>query len=160
MSLIKSILQSLLMQRHVFADLWVKYRFSRKNVRMKGAIIHRHQYSNLCFSENLWIKNAFLDTWDKITVEQGVTFGHKVKILTGSHVISNGKDRGKFVSKPVTIKAGAWIASYAILLPGTIIGENSVIAAGSVVRGTIPPNVLYAGNPAIFVKELPHPQKG
>ena len=39
-------------------------------------------------------------------------------------------------------------------LKGTQIGENSIIGAGSVVHGDIPPNSVYAGNPAKEVKKL------
>ena len=41
-----------------------------------------------------------------------------------------------------------------IILKGTQIGENSIIGAGSVVHGDIPPNSVYAGNPAKEVKKL------
>jgi acetyltransferase-like isoleucine patch superfamily enzyme len=33
-----------------------------------------------------------------------------------------------------------------------IIGENSVVAAGSVVTKSVPPNTIVAGNPAAIVK--------
>lgn len=36
----------------------------------------------------------------------------------------------------------------ATILPGTIIGENTIIDAGSVVSGAIEPDSIYAGNPA------------
>ena len=38
---------------------------------------------------------------------------------------------------PSTKGAGSWIGHGAIVLPGTTIGRNVVVAAGSVVRGTI-----------------------
>jgi len=39
-------------------------------------------------------------------------------------------------------------------MPGSIIGEGSVIAAGSVVRGIYKKNTLISGNPAIAVKTI------
>jgi len=39
----------------------------------------------------------------------------------------------------------------AIILPNVIIGPNSVIGAGSVITKNIPPNTIYAGNPAKFI---------
>jgi acetyltransferase-like isoleucine patch superfamily enzyme len=42
----------------------------------------------------------------------------------------------------------------AVILKGVTIGENSVVAAGSVVSKSVPANVVVAGNPAVIVKEL------
>ena len=56
--------------------------------------------------------------------------------------------------KPVKIHKNVWIGERSIILKGTQIGENSIIGAGSVVHGDIPPNSVYAGNPAKEVKKL------
>jgi acetyltransferase-like isoleucine patch superfamily enzyme len=42
----------------------------------------------------------------------------------------------------------------ATILKGVTIGENSVVAAGSVVTKSVPANVVVAGNPAIIVKQF------
>ncbi|MDE7447934.1 MAG: sugar O-acetyltransferase, partial [Helicobacter sp.] len=46
------------------------------------------------------------------------------------------------------------------ICPGVTIGENSVIAAGSVVTKDVPPNVIVAGNPARVIKQLDYERKG
>ena len=48
----------------------------------------------------------------------------------------------------INIRDNCVIGERAILLPGVTIGPNSVVAAGSVVARSIPPDVLAAGNPA------------
>ena len=65
-------------------------------------------------------------------------------------------DRTDYVAnpKPVKIHKNVWIGERSIILKGTQIGENSIIGAGSVVNGNIPPNSVYAGNPAKEVKKL------
>jgi maltose O-acetyltransferase len=47
-----------------------------------------------------------------------------------------------------------WIGSQVIILKGVTIGDNSIIAAGSLVARDIPASVLAGGNPARVIKEL------
>jgi acetyltransferase-like isoleucine patch superfamily enzyme len=55
---------------------------------------------------------------------------------------------------PVIISDNVWIGMNATILKGVTIGENSVVAAGSVVTKSIPANVIVAGNPAVVIKKL------
>ena len=59
---------------------------------------------------------------------------------------------------PVIIRDNVWIGMNAVILKGVTIGENSVVAAGSVVSKSVAPNVVVAGNPAVVVKEFAAPQ--
>ena len=56
--------------------------------------------------------------------------------------------------RPVVIGDNVWLGSSSIILPGVTIGDNSVVAAGSVVRDSVPPNTVVSGNPAQVVKTL------
>ena len=60
----------------------------------------------------------------------------------------------KVESKPVQIGTNVWIGFEAVVLPGVTIGNDSIIGARSVVTENVPPGVVYAGNPARFVKTL------
>ncbi len=55
---------------------------------------------------------------------------------------------------PVRIADNVWIGMNAVILKGVTIGENSVVAAGSVVSKSVPANTVVAGNPAVVVKNL------
>jgi len=57
------------------------------------------------------------------------------------------------VNRPVSIGSGSWLGAGAIVLPGASIGRNVVVAAGSVVRGTVPDHCVVAGVPARVVRE-------
>jgi serine acetyltransferase len=57
------------------------------------------------------------------------------------------------VNSAVSIGAGTWLGAGAIVLPGACIGENVVVAAGSVVRGKVPDRCVVAGIPAKIVRE-------
>ncbi len=53
---------------------------------------------------------------------------------------------------PVSIGAGSWIGAGVVVLPGTTIGRNVTVAAGSVVRGDIPDHSVVAGVPGRVVR--------
>lgn len=54
--------------------------------------------------------------------------------------------------EPVEIGPGCWIGTGAVILPGTRIGRNVVVAAGAVVRGEVPDHSVVAGAPARVVR--------
>ncbi len=133
----------------------LRSQLAKRGVWMRGAVLNGDDYSKLIVGSNVWINDAFLDLHDSITIENNVSFGHQVKILTGSHDFKKlGSERGRVISKPVIIRTGAWIASFSVVLPGSEVGEHSVVAAGSVVRGVVPPYTLVAGNPAAPVRNF------
>jgi acetyltransferase-like isoleucine patch superfamily enzyme len=67
----------------------------------------------------------------------------------------NRQARPRVKTAPVKIGDNVWIGMNAVILKGVSIGENSVVAAGSVVTKSVPPNSVVAGNPANIVKEFP-----
>jgi acetyltransferase-like isoleucine patch superfamily enzyme len=58
------------------------------------------------------------------------------------------------VAKPIVVERNVWIATGATIIGGVTIGENSVVAAGSVVTRDVPPNTLVAGNPARIIRPI------
>jgi acetyltransferase-like isoleucine patch superfamily enzyme len=56
-------------------------------------------------------------------------------------------------TRPVTIMDGAFIGGHTTILKGVTIGRNSIVGAGSVVFQSIPDEQVWAGNPAVFVRE-------
>jgi serine acetyltransferase len=97
-----------------------------------------------------------------IVAHQSVVIGDDV--WTGPYVYITDQNHGyedpgmpigqQFpVNRPVRIGNGSWLGAGAIILPGANIGQNVVIAAGSVVRGEIPDRCVVAGVPAKIVRE-------
>lgn len=54
----------------------------------------------------------------------------------------------------VVVGRNVWVGASCVLLPGCRIGDNSVIAAGSVVRNEVPPGELWGGVPARRLRVL------
>lgn len=104
--------------------------------------------------KNVFINHdcTFLDMGG-ITIEDDVLIGPKVCITTEGHPL-NPQERKKLLVKPVVIKRNVWIGAGATILPGVTIGENSVVAAGSVVNKDVAANTVVAGVPAKVVKTL------
>jgi acetyltransferase-like isoleucine patch superfamily enzyme len=95
---------------------------------------------------------TFLDLGG-ITIEDGVLIAPKVSLLSEGHPLSPDK-RHSLVPKPIHIKKNAWIGANATILYGVTIGDNSVVAAGSVVSKDVPDNVVVGGTPAKIIKKI------
>ena len=90
----------------------------------------------------------------KITIGDGCMFANSAYISDADwHGIY---DRAEPVgnTKPVVLEDNVWIGDSAIICKGVTIGENSIIGAGAVVTKNVPPNSIFAGNPAKLVKNL------
>jgi acetyltransferase-like isoleucine patch superfamily enzyme len=98
---------------------------------------------------------ACITAHDSIVIGDDVWFGKDVFVSDASHGYQDpetpiGRQFGSHL--PVSIGSGSWIGHGAILLPGTTIGRNVVVAAGSVVRGDVPDLSVVAGVPARVVR--------
>lgn len=70
------------------------------------------------------------------------------------HEWSESEEICRTYALPVKIEDGVWIGGGSIILPGVIIGQNSVIGAGSVVTHSIPANCVAVGNPCRVIKQI------
>ncbi len=95
---------------------------------------------------------TFLDLGG-ITIDDGVLIAPKVSLLSEGHPLSS-QERHSLVPRPIHIKKNAWIGANATILYGVTIGENSVVAAGSVVSKDVPDNVVVGGTPAKIIKKI------
>ena len=89
----------------------------------------------------------------KITIGKKVMFGPGVTIATVGHPI-NPNSREYMYTDAVIIEDNCWIGEGVVICPGVIIGENTVIRAGSVVTKSIPANCVAVGNPCRVLREI------
>ncbi|MCA1991238.1 MAG: acyltransferase, partial [Coleofasciculus sp. S288] len=61
---------------------------------------------------------------------------------------------GPKVAAPIVLERNVWIGARATVMKGVRIGENSVVGLGSIVRKSVPPNVVVIGNPQQIVKHF------
>jgi acetyltransferase-like isoleucine patch superfamily enzyme len=88
-----------------------------------------------------------------ITIEDNVLIAPKVGLLSEGHAVSP-ESRHSLVPGHIHIKRNAWIGAGATILPGVIIGENSVVAAGAVVSKDVPAHTVVGGIPAKTIKTI------
>lgn len=90
----------------------------------------------------------------EVRVGDNCMIGPNVGIYTAGHAIEP-KDRNKSgYGIPITIGNDVWIGGSCVILAGVNIGDNSIVAAGSVVIKDVPPNTVVAGNPAKVIKNI------
>ena len=91
-----------------------------------------------------------------ITLGNNVGTSGNVQFIThdGSvHVLRNLYEECKDIDliKPIKIGDNVFIGVNSVILPGTTIGNNIIIGAGSIVKGYLEDNSVYAGVPAKFI---------
>ncbi|UQD53491.1 acetyltransferase [Bacillus methanolicus] len=111
-------------------------------------------------------QEAVLVIGDNVFINYGVDIGCNLSIFIGNNVkigpLTNIIDSNyhqidmddEMRPKKIKISDKVWIGRQCIILPGVTIGENSVIASGSIVTKDVPPNVLVAGSPAKVIRPL------
>lgn len=88
-----------------------------------------------------------------------ITIGNNVTIAPQAYLLAHDASTKKYLGYTkigrIDIKDNAFIGARALIMPGVTVGENSIVAAGSVVTKDVKPNTVVAGNPAkeIMLKE-------
>jgi carbonic anhydrase/acetyltransferase-like protein (isoleucine patch superfamily) len=101
-------------------------------------------------------RGSHLVAHHSITIGDDVYAGPYVYITDQNHSYDDpGRPIGRQwpANAAVTIGSGSWLGTGVIVLPGTVLGRNVVVAAGSVVRGAVPDCCVIAGVPARVVRE-------
>ncbi|WP_208971552.1 acyltransferase [Kineococcus rubinsiae] len=98
---------------------------------------------------------CYVSVFESLEIGDHCRFGERVSIHDEDHVFEpRGADREAYTTAPVVIGNDVWVGAGAIILRGSRIGEGSVVAAGAVVKGEVPPHSLAAGVPARVVRPL------
>lgn len=93
---------------------------------------------------------------DQISIGDNTSVGDRTIITAHANIPSDTilkKLYPRKISK-TRIGKGVWIMPNVIIIPGVVIGDESVIATGSVVTKDVPPRTLVGGVPAKILKDL------
>lgn len=115
---------------------------------------HINYGKNTKFGKNIFINFdcTFLDLGG-IEIEDHVMLAPGVKLLSEGHPTAPEK-RQNLTAAKIHIKKNAWIGTNAVILAGVTIGENSIVAAGSVVSRDVADNTIVGGIPAKIIKNI------
>lgn len=104
--------------------------------------------------------DTYLSEGCKVTCRELIEIGENCAIAWGVQIIDTDEhsiiwpdQTSQSMTAPIRIENHVWIGCNAIILKGVTIGENSIVAAGSVVTRDVLPNSLVAGNPAKVIRE-------
>lgn len=94
-------------------------------------------------------ESAWIYALDRVVIKDRTCVGQRASLIAGSHDYRSKEFQ--LVTKPITIGSGCWICALAVVLPGVVIGDFSVIGAASVVARSVGDNSVAAGNPCRII---------
>lgn len=100
-------------------------------------------------------QNCFIQVRGKVKIGNDVMFGPGVSIFSEEHGFSDvgvPMVEQPEIRKGVTIESNVWIGTRAVILDGVTIGEGSIVAAGSIVRESVPQYSIVAGIPGKVIR--------
>ncbi|MFC1891803.1 acyltransferase [Thermodesulfobacteriota bacterium] len=146
----------------------------KKNVDIRICETGKLTIGNNCLFDDysmllLTMPNPEVSFGDWVVVNRNTCIAAKNRITIGSYTIiapycyiidhEHGHDKDnlilnqKSVLKEVIIGRDCWLGTGVKVLGGAKIGDGTIIGAGSVVSSDIPPNQVWAGVPARYIKD-------
>lgn len=87
-------------------------------------------------------RNCEIVSRDRIEIGEGCRFGPNVCVYDHNHVYDYNGVKDEYKTAETIIGQYCWIGANSVIVKGSTIGEKSVIAAGTIVHGFIPPHSL------------------
>jgi acetyltransferase-like isoleucine patch superfamily enzyme len=95
----------------------------------------------------------YIDASNGISIGDYTNIGPNVGIISINH---NKIDNNAYeISSPIIIGKFCWIGMNAVILPGVVLGDHTIVGAGSIVTKSFPEGYqVIAGNPAQIINKL------
>lgn len=123
-----------------------------------GVFLRTSKSGSITTGDEVYLNGTAIISEEEVKLGNRIMIGANTVIMdTNSHNVPY-KNRlrrwDKISRKKVVIEDDVWIGANCFILKGVTIGKGSIIGAGSVVNNDVKPFSVYAGNPAVFVKEI------
>jgi putative colanic acid biosynthesis acetyltransferase WcaF len=93
---------------------------------------------------------SILYSLGKIRIGRLVVVSQYAHLCAGTH--DHTDPTFPLLTPPITVDDGAWVAADAFIGPGVTVGARAVVAARATVVKDVPPDEIWGGNPAQFIK--------
>lgn len=122
-----------------------------KGVVIKPCVNIKYPWK-LTIGNNVWIgEQVWIDNLDQVTIGANSCLSQGAFLLCGNHDFKSSSF--DLWVKPIILEEGVWIGAKSIVCPGVIVGSHAVLQVGSVATHNLEANGIYAGNPAVRVKD-------
>jgi len=100
--------------------------------------------------------NIFICCKKGISIGDDCLIGHNVEFMDfdGHPIEPSQRRNGDGLVEPILIGKNVWFGNNVMVLRGTQIGDNSIVAAGAVVKGKFGSNVIIGGVPAKVIRTI------
>lgn len=139
------------MQKFMGYDRWIPWPVSHRNMV--------DNYDNLIFDpddlNNFQNSGCYYQCnyGAKIILGKGTWIAPNVGIITANHDVKNLDEH--MTAKDVILGKDCWIGMNSVILPGVVLGDRTVVGAGSVVTKSFTEgHYVIAGNPARILKQI------
>ena len=99
--------------------------------------------------------NCLITAKEKIVIGDGCEIGPGVLFYDHDHDVNGHSIKEQlYKTEPIIIGKDVWIGANVIILRGTQIGDNCVVAAGTVVKGKFKNNILIRNSNCIITSDI------
>lgn len=112
--------------------------------------------SEIIIGDNCRLNGVYVHAKKKVYIGNNCVMASGINIIDSNGHVTKSLDRTKGGDSPMDIVIGnnVWIGMNAIILKGSVIEDNSIISAGSVVRGHVPANTIYSTHDTISTRTI------
>lgn len=124
-------------------------------------VIVTGQNARLTVGERTYFnEGTMISCLESVSIGAGCRFGPNVKVFDNDHKFSarDGVSQ-EHETTPITIGNHCWLGANVIILRGSKIGDNCVIGAGCVVKGTIPTGSLVTQSRTLDIRPIQDEEK-
>ncbi|MEO8199503.1 MAG: acyltransferase [Gemmatimonadota bacterium] len=106
--------------------------------------------------DDSFVNGASFGAWQKISIGRRCILGRCHIMDTDFHSVSADRHKPDALVRvlQVTLGENVWIGANVGILPGTSVGQDSVVGFGAVCSGSYPSGVVIAGNPARVIRPI------
>lgn len=103
------------------------------------------------YMDNFFNNGCYFQAYGKIHIGKRTLIAQNVGIITSNHDLLNIDNHVQ--PKDVFIGDDCWVGMNSVILPGVVLGDHTIVGAGSVVSKSFPDgNCVIAGSPAKIIR--------